>query len=334
MKYPYYLGNVQKRRETPAQLPISRRAQMLKPEHYKADQGLVDACNVAIILGQPLLLTGEPGTGKTMFAYSLAWQLGFDAPLKFETKSTSTAQDLFFIYDTLKQFQDAHGSVIDKGPLDYLTYQALGKAILFTRDPNDVQHVLPPGFQHPGRQRSVVLIDEVDKAPRDFPNDILNELEYLYFRVPELQNQEIEADSELQPIVIITSNSEKDLPEAFLRRCIYYHIPFPEEDRLKEIVTNRLGLYSAGSSDFLREALDLFFKLRKFSLGKKPAVAELLGWMIALQEISDAENPLSQPELALKTLSSLIKTTDIQTQKATEMVEEWVENRQKQSQAG
>ena len=169
----------------------------------------------------------------------------------------------------------------------------------------------------------------MDKAPRDFPNDILNELEHLYFRVLELGNVKIEANPELQPIVVITSNSEKDLPDAFLRRCVYYNIPFPQKERLAEIVTNRLGLYSGGSSDFLKDALELFFKLRKSSLRKKPATAELLGWMIALQEISGgADNPLAEPELALRTLSNLIKTANDQ-DKTKDIVKQWVENRQK-----
>lgn len=252
MNFPFYFGDgKRKRRDTPAPLPVSRRAQFMKPENYLADPGLRDACNVALLLGQPLLLTGEPGTGKTLFAYSLAWELGFDEPLKFETKSTSTARDLFYNYDPLRQFQDAQSGIVGKSPLDYLTYNALGIAILLTGEQSEIKNFVPPDFIHPGKRRSIVLIDEVDKATRDFPNDILNELEHLYFRVPELGNVEIQANPELQPIVVITSNSEKDLPDAFLRRCVYYNIPFPQKERLADIVTNRLGLYSAGSSEFL-----------------------------------------------------------------------------------
>ncbi|MEL4895854.1 AAA family ATPase [Crocosphaera sp. Alani8] len=330
MEFPFYLGDgTQKQRTTPANLPVSQRAKFMKPENYLADSGLRDACNVALLLGQPLLLTGEPGTGKTVFAYSLAWELGFHTPFKFETKSTSTARDLFYTYDTLKQFQEAQNQVKDRSSLDYVTYNALGKAILLTKEQSEVQDFLPPGFEHPGSRRSVVLIDEVDKASRDFPNDILNELEQLYFRVLELGNVKIEANLELQPIVVITSNSEKDLPDAFLRRCIYYNIPFPEKDRLRNIITDRLGLHSAGSSEFLNDALDLFFKIRNSNLRKKPATAELLGWIMALQKMpGGGDNPLVQPELALRTLSNLIKTAEDQT-KAKEIVAQWLENRQK-----
>ena len=329
MNFPFYLGDGKRKpNNTPATLPVSRRAEFIKPENYLADPGLRDACNVALLLGQPLLLTGEPGTGKTLFSYSLAWELGFDEPLKFETKSTSTARDLFYSYDSLKQFQDAQNRILDRKPLDYLTYNALGQAILLTKEPSEIENFVPPDFFHPGKRRSIVLIDEVDKASRDFPNDILNELEYLYFRVRELGNIKIEANSKLQPIVVITSNSEKDLPDAFLRRCVYYNIPFPQKERLENIVTNRLGLYSAGSSDFLQDALDIFFKLRKSGLRKKPTTSELLGWMIALQEISGgAENPLVQSELALQTLSNLIKTAEDQ-DKAKEIMKQWVKSRQ------
>lgn len=338
MKFPFYRGEgTQAQSDQAASLPVSRRAKLLKPDNYIADPGLVDACNVALLLGQPLLLTGEPGSGKTQLAYSLAWELGFDEPIKFETKSTSTATDLFYAYDALRRFQDAQSGVSQSNALPYLSYNALGTAILLTRDRSDVAQYLPPAFEHPGKRRSVVLIDEVDKAPRDFPNDILNELEQMYFRVPELNNAKIEADSDLQPIVVFTSNSEKDLPDAFLRRCVYYDLPFPNRQQLEKIVTNRLGVFGAGSSQFLNDALDLFFNLRAPASGlrKKPATAELLDWMTTLSQISDnQENPLAQsPELALRTLSNLIKTAEDQ-DKATDIVQQWINQRKPQPHPG
>lgn len=327
MKFPFYLGDgTQQRRQSPAALPVSSRSQLLKPEHYIADPELRDACNVALLLGQPLLLTGEPGTGKTQLAYSLAWELGFNPPLKFETKSTSTARDIFYTYDALKRFQDAQSGV-STSALDYITYQALGLAILLTRAPFEVEGFLPPTFQHPGKTRSVILIDEVDKAPRDFPNDLLNELEHMYFRIPEFGNKIIEADPGLYPILIITSNSEKNLPDAFLRRCIYYNIPFPDRERLAEIIANRLGLHASSSNQFLQSALNLFYKLRapQTSLRKKPATAELLSWLLTLQSLAgDTANPLIKLDLVLSTLSSLIKTAEDQ-EKARKIVEQWVQ---------
>ena len=330
MKFPFYRGNGQQQFETVPALPVPRRSQLLKPEAYLADEGLRDACNVALLLGQPLLLTGEPGAGKTQFAYSFAWEMGFGEPLKFETKSTSNATDLFYIYDALRRFQDAQtGNPIAQSALPYLSYQALGLAILRTRNPEEVAHLVPPDWEPWQKQRSIVLIDEVDKASRDFPNDILNELEQLYFRVPELGNDRIEADTALQPIVILTSNSEKDLPDAFLRRCIYYNIPFPKSDRLAEIVANRLGMHSDPNHPFLQDAIALFERLRepRSNLRKKPSTAELLGWLLTLQHrAGDRENPIEDDHLVLSTLGVLVKTAEDQ-DKALALVKQWLNDR-------
>ncbi|HEX6903932.1 MAG TPA: MoxR family ATPase [Thermoanaerobaculia bacterium] len=310
------------------EVPASRRTELTKPENYRAEPGLAAAVNVALLLGQPLLLTGEPGTGKTQLAYSLAWELDYGEPLKFETKSTSTARDLFYTYDALGRFQ-ARESGASAEPLSYINFCALGIAIMRANDEKAVAHFLPTGFEHGGQRRSVVLIDEIDKAPRDFPNDILNEIEDMYFRIPELGNERIAAEPGMQPVVVITSNSEKDLPDAFLRRCIYYHLSFPQPERLKEIVTSRLGEFAASSSSLLKDALDLFFLLRRDASGlrKKPATAELLGWLIALRHAENGKNPLAgSPDLALSTLSSLVKTTEDQP-RAEQVVRQWFKSR-------
>jgi MoxR-like ATPase len=329
MKFPFYKGDgFRSPNRSPQDLPFSRRSQLLKAEHYIADLGLRDACNVALLLGQPLLLTGEAGTGKTQFAYSLAWELGFEPPLKFETKSNSTARDLFYTYDALKRFQDAQSGGVSLSPLDYITYQALGLAILRTKNPSEVQEFLPSDFQFSGKTRSVVLIDEVDKAPRDFPNDLLNELDSdMYFRIPELRNEKIAVDPDLQPILIITSNSEKDLPDAFLRRCVYYNVPFPERERLEEIVANRLGFHVGDRSPFLRSILDLFERLRspQSGLRKKPSTAELLSWLLTLRSLEyDTNNAFVQKDVILRTLSSLVKTAEDQ-EIARKIVNQWIQ---------
>lgn len=295
----------------PVELPPSRQKTQTRPEAYLPDEGLVKAVNVALLLGQPLLLTGEPGTGKTQLAYSLAYQLGLEEPLKFETKSTSTARDLFYIYDSLGRFHAAQLGEKDKPSVDYLTYNALGKAIILTNPVETVKDYLPSDFSYTEPRRSLVLIDEIDKAPHDFPNDILNEIENLYFRIPELGNVTIKSAENMQPILILTSNSEKSLPEAFLRRCIYYDVPFPDENRLKEIITARLGSFS--SSDFLNQALKIFFQLRG-GLHKKPSTAELLNWLMVLRDkYPYVDNPIADhPNCVQDTLSSLVKLAEDQ----------------------
>lgn len=347
MPYPYYDGQG-KEATTPdlAELSRSHQDHLQDPAGYLADKRLVDAVNVALLLGQPLLLTGEPGTGKTRLADSLAWELGLGQVLKFETKSTSKAADLFYTFDTVGRF---HAVQIDPDKArhhharDYISYNALGRAILYANPRRRVKDYLPPGFIHPKPETgrlSVVLIDEIDKAPRDFPNDILNELENMYFRVPELRfeypellaitlpKEDLTNDASPpemptndragshptyynRPLVILTSNAEKQLPDAFLRRCIYYHIPFPDTKRLAQIVYKRLMI---GDGIFRKQVLLFFEALRKTEtrLQKKPATAELLNWLTALQKMGiDYDKSLViHDEAVKKTLYTLVKYKD------------------------
>ncbi len=312
----------------PAELPTSLHKRFTDPAGYLADRGLVDAVNVALHLGQPLLLTGQPGTGKTQLAYSLAWELGFGAPLKFETKSTSVARDLFYTYDTLGRFHAAQTGEGSRETLDYIRFDALGLAILHANEPQAVAHLLHPE-KHGGRRRSVVLIDEIDKAPRDFPNDLLNEVEGMYFRIPELGNPRIGADSEMRPVLVLTSNSEKNLAEAFLRRCVFYHIPFPAEDRLRRIVNARLGAEITGDRELLDDALELLDTLRDPAAGllKKPSTGELLAWLRVLVDGPGGGDGLRHERVVEPTLCALVKTVEDRP-KARELVEEWIRKRQ------
>lgn len=291
------------------------------PEDYLPSEELVQAVNIALMLGQPLLLTGEAGTGKTQLAYHLAWQLGLGEPLKFETKSDSKAKDLFYWFDSLSFFHAGQTQKQAVQPLDFLKFNALGLAILLTRPLAEIAHLMPAipnTIEHTQPRRSVVLIDEVDKAPRDFPNDILNEIEHLYFKIPELNVQLLKAETALAPIVILTSNSEKHLPEAFLRRCVYHHVEFPTKEKLQAIVEKRLPamleqLKVSGtvSNIELEKVIDIFLQIRTLSLGKLPATAELLNWLIILHQYAkEGKSILSDKNALLHSLSCLIKRND------------------------
>lgn len=314
--FPFYTGQGEEP-DGPSPLPAPDRRRLKDPGRYLPDAALVKAVNVALLLGQPLLLTGEPGTGKTQLAYSVSRELGYGAPLLFETKSSSIARDLFYTYDTVARFQavQTERSLEDR---DYLSYNALGLAILYANDAAAVADALPEGFKHPGQgRRSVVLIDEIDKAPRDFPNDILNEVEHMYFKVQELGNREVRAPEELRPVLLMTSNSQKHLPDAFLRRCVYHHITFPEakdKAKLRLIVLSRLGQFKEGSL-LLGEALEFFYRVRDYEgIHKKPATAELLSWLYYLTErtVSPDDRLAQHKEEVRASLGILLKDKDDQ----------------------
>jgi MoxR-like ATPase len=219
-------------------------------------------------------------------------------PLAFRTKTTSTAKDLFYRYDALRHFHDAN--VIKKDTTlrveDYITYDALGLAIISALSDS----------QSP--RRSVVLVDEVDKAPRDFPNDILNEIEEFSFTVSETGTT-FKADERLRPIVLLTSNSEKNLPDAFLRRCVFYHIPPPSHEQLLEIVKNRLKL-SEQFVPYVEPLVKHFEDIRNLALKKKPATAELLAWLAVLNRMHSNSESLGKGEALAFTYSILAKNKE------------------------
>ncbi len=288
MNLELYEGKGKKLSERKMELPGYKSfAGVEDPEKYIAPPGLCDAVNVALTLGQPLLITGKPGTGKTRLAGSIAWELGLDL-LEFHTKTTSTASDLFYYYDAIRRFQDSQ--LNERMPIEnYITCRALGTAILLTNPTEQAKKILPEGLKDKGPARSVVLIDEIDKAPRDLPNDVLNEIEDMRFQVKETTWKPFVADHVLRPILVLTSNSEKNLPDAFLRRCVFYHIDFPDMNALKRIIKTRFkddpDFALEFTNEFIEGALEHFNAIRKLNLKKKPATAECIAWISILKSL-------------------------------------------------
>jgi len=304
MPFPFYIRNRREVHDPELPAPALKGADLWTG--YEADPELEAAVNVSLLLGQPLLLTGEPGTGKTQLPFHLSNQFGWGDPLVFEAKSSSTYRDLFYTYDALGRFHARGMEGASRAAKDYIEYNALGRAILRTRKKSDVERYLGSGYNHDGPKPSVVLIDEIDKAPRDFPNDILREIENLYFKVPEIDLEEIKADPAHRIAVVITSNSEKSLPPAFLRRCTFFHIKPPSDEKLLQILRNRIGEMETGT--FYAAALDFYNKVLGAGLEKKPATAELIAWVAYLRarQVSD----LSNQEILRASLTVLAKSED------------------------
>jgi len=225
---------------------------------YVISEPLKNAVNVTIALQRPLLIRGEPGTGKTLLAHSIA--NGLEKRLiVWNIKSTTKAQEGLYVYDTVQRLNDSRFGGSDVS--DIKQYIKLGK--------------LGQAFISP--EQVVLLIDEIDKADLEFPNDLLNELEEMSFYIPET-NETITAIH--RPIVVITSNAEKELPDAFLRRCIFHYIEFPNSALMEEIV--RVHFPNIKDS-LLHEALKAFYKLREIDdFRKKPSTSELIDWIHAL----------------------------------------------------
>jgi len=224
--------------------------------HYLASEHVTSAVRTAIAVERPLLVTGEPGTGKTALAWSIASELELGSVLCFHTRSDSQARDLLYQFDHIRRFYDAQNSNSEsREPKNYRSLRALGEAISSST-------------------RCVVLIDEIDKAPRDFPNDLLDEIDHMAFEIPDTKES---YQASFRPIVVITSNNERQLPEAFLRRCVFCTIPLPSKADLLKILELRMG---SGHLDIIDAACDAFLTLREQQGFKKlPATGELLVWM-------------------------------------------------------
>ena len=227
-------------------------------ETYVTSEPLRNAVNCSIALGRPLLIRGEPGTGKTLLAHSIAKAMGKKL-LVWNIKSTTKAQEGLYVYDTVQRLNDSRFG--DKDVSDIKQYIKLGKM----------------GQAFASEEQTVLLIDEVDKADIEFPNDLLNELDEMRFYIPET-NETIVAKH--RPITIITSNAEKELPDAFLRRCIFHYIEFPDKAMMDSIVRVH---FPDIEQKLLNAARDTFYRLREQDeLKKKPSTSELIDWLKAL----------------------------------------------------
>lgn len=254
-------------------------------DRYLTSPSLESAVNCALALEKPLLVRGEPGTGKTELAHAIAAGLGMPL-IRWHIKSTTRAQEGLYTYDTVQRLYDSRFG--DGGPLDIRNYIHLG----------------PVGEAFRSEERVVLLIDEVDKADIEFPNDLLNELDRMRFSIPELR-EEVEARH--RPMVVITSNNEKELPDPFLRRCIFHFIEFPDEELLGRI----LRVHHPDLDDELADqALQAFLALRETPLRKRPSTSELIDWVAALRAAGIKRFTLEQ----LPLLGTLVKKEqDLQT---------------------
>jgi MoxR-like ATPase len=309
-------------------------------ENYLPSPALEDTMKMALALMRPLLLAGKPGTGKTDFGH---WYVAnanklktaekkdaeFNNVFQFNTKSTSVYNDLFYIYDAVSHFRDKAG---DKDISEFITLTALGKAMVCAKGLKNIKDTrLKKIAAHSqldlkdAKPKSLVIIDEIDKAPRDFPNDLLHEIEHLSFCIKETSpviEVELNDDEKKNIIILLTSNDEKNLPDAFLRRCLFHYIEFPKAIPLKKIILSKLwgrkltdeenALIDNGEElkgfEGLNDKIEIFYKIfHNNSIEKKAYTAECIQWINYLHGNKLLHLPLLEYQV---TLSALLKKNE------------------------
>ena len=271
---PKYTGRIQPQWEE-----RDETGQLLSP--YLPSPELVEAVNIAIYLQRPLLIKGEPGCGKTELARGVAYELKLPFKL-WCVKSTSMARDGLYTYDAVGRLRDAQlaaNNVFTKSEIDRIS------------DPSSYVRWGALGSAFRSKEPTVVLIDEIDKADIDFPNDLLMELDRQWFAVEET-GELVRANPKAVPLVFITSNNEKDLPDAFLRRCLFHYLKFPSDERLREIINAH---FNEPSELLVEGAVKRFLSLReqmdkdKTHAGKKVSTSELIDWFRVLRREPEDE---------------------------------------------
>lgn len=316
---PFSLLDARTRRQHPPaallgrHVPASLHDLRLGAPDFVMDDQLAAAVNVALAIGAPLLVTGEPGCGKTQLAYHLAWvfqvleadKLSGDRerdrglgpqPFRLQVKSTTTARDLLWSFDTVSWFHDGQDKAKAGQPLDKRSYR--------TRGP------LWEAFEALQRERpAVVLIDEIDKAPRDFANDLLHELDQFRFECSDTGEPVERPRGVAPPLVVVTSNAERRLPEAFLRRCVFHHLELTDA-LIRDAVARRATSLEIDPA-LQKAAVDRLLAIRKLNLRKRPSTGEALAWLWVLHASGvQAEALRTAPQAELPHIGALIKDRD------------------------